>query len=149
MTTFIEIIDNLNFHLDKLLNELKSSPLIELKDVENINGIYVFYENDEALYVGRTNNNRMRERIKEHYKRYSNKNSATFAFLIARQNKMNSTLSTIETNEEDFFIRAKERVSKMKIKFIKVDDPIIQTILEPYIAFKLKTTETYNSFKTH
>lgn len=145
MLQFQDIADNLDQYLKQTLNELNKSDFIDVNNIKNINGIYVFYDNETPIYVGRTNNMRMRDRIKEHSRKSSNKNSATFAFLIAKKN----------TNKNDFkaydneFTNAKEQVSKMRIKIIEVNDPIIQTILEPYIAFHLDTISGYNSFRAH
>lgn len=46
------------------------------------------------------------------------------------------------------FSEAKSRVSRMTVKFIEIDDPIIQTIFELYAALALETLE-YNDFDTH
>ena len=148
MKKFEEIADNLQKYLEILLEELNNSGFNDIKSIENINGLYVFYENNIAVYVGRTNRNRMKQRIKEHSAAYSNKNSATFAFKIAKEIKRQPELKDIDAKDPDFLL-AKERVSKMQVKHIVVNDPIIQTILEPYLAFKLKTMEKYNDFMTH
>ena len=65
----------------------------------------------------------------------SNKNSATWAFRIAKDIKQDDTLSEIDTYDVDF-LSAKERISKMKIKYVKIEDPIIQTIFEAYLVIK-------------
>lgn len=148
MKNFKDIANNLNQHLDELTEKLKNSKAIAKEELKNINGIYAFYENDKPIYVGRTNRNRMRKRIQEHSMKSSNQNSATFAFRMAKEMKNDNSLSKIETYDPDF-VKAKERVSKMQIKFVEIDDPIIQTILEPYVAYKLGTLNQYNDFVTH
>lgn len=146
MKDFSDIIDNLNIHLENLFSKLQSSKFHKSVDsIENINGIYVFYENGQPIYVGRTNRKRMKKRIAEHFKPYSNKNSATFAYLLAQEMK-NSPSSDIQAYDPDF-LKAKERVSRMEIRTIEIDDPIVQTIFEPYAAHKLYTLR-YNSFHT-
>lgn len=144
---FSEIVDDLNGTLNGFLKTLIRSEYIDRNDLKNINGIYVFYENDKPVYVGRTNKNRMRKRIQEHSRLSSNKNSASFAFLLYNYNKKNKQ-KEVEVYNPDF-LKAKERISKMKIKILEINDPIIQTILEPYIAFKLETTSKHNKFITH
>lgn len=144
---FYEIVDNLNERLNEFLKTLTSSGYIDRDNLENINGIYVFYENDKPVYVGRTNKNRMRKRIQEHSRLSSNKNSASFAFLLYNYNKKYKE-KKVEVYNPDF-VKAKKRISKMKIRILEINDPIIQTILEPYIAFKLETTSKYNKFITH
>jgi hypothetical protein len=130
------------------LTQLTKSELKTKSQIEKINGIYVFYEADKPLYVGRTNKNRMRSRIMEHSAPYSNQNSATFAFRLAIEDIGDIKLSKIDSKHEKF-LAAKERVSKMKIRCIEIDDPIIQTIFEPYVAVKLETIGKYNHFTTH
>ena len=44
-------------------------------------------------------------------------------------------------------LAAKERVSNMQVKYIEMEDPVEQTILEVYAAESLTTP--YNSFRTH
>lgn len=146
MRNFEEIIDSLQEHLEFLYTEINKSDYKSIEKIENTDGIYVFYENEVPVYVGRTNRKRMKKRIKEHYAPYSNKNSASFAFRIVNGLK-NDRFK--ESNAEDEFLKAKERVSKMQVKTIEIHDPIIQTIFEPYLAFKLNTIEKYNSFHTH
>ena len=46
-------------------------------------GIYLFSDGDSHLYVGRTN--RLRKRLSEHCRKGSTHNSASFAFLLARE----------------------------------------------------------------
>ncbi len=148
MTTFSEIADNLDDYLDSCVSQLINTPVIPIKDVMNINGIYVFYEDGKPIYVGRTNKNRMRKRLQEHMASYSNQNSSTFAFQLYKDMVGDKTLSKVETKDH-VFLEAKLRVSKMEIRVIEIEDPIIQTILEPYMAYKLGTLDGYNSFMTH
>ena len=78
---FKEIIDQ----FPELMQQLVDSPLRQrnsLGDIPN-KGIYVFYENEEPIYVGRSN--RMKDRIQEHGRKSSYHNSATFAFILAKE----------------------------------------------------------------
>lgn len=147
----ISEINNIHEYFDELHQRVVESEFIDIKKIENINGFYVFYEENEAQYVGRTNQGRMKKRLEEHSARYSNQNSATFAFRIAKKEKDQPELKTIATYD-DVFVKAKNRVGNMKIKVIEVNNPIIQTMFEPYLAFKLKTLVSdgkYNDFNTH
>jgi len=45
------------------------------------------------------------------------------------------------------FLKAKERVSKMQVRYLEVNDPIMQTFLEIYCTLELETP--YNDFETH
>lgn len=142
-----EIADKIQEHFDELYREIINSDFKHIDEIENINGIYVFYEKGKARYVGRTNRSRMKKRIQGHSSRSSHHSSASFAFRIAKETKKNLDLKKIDTYDPDF-LKAKERVEKMKIKIVMVNDPIIQTMFEPYLAYRLKTKK-YNTFMTH
>ncbi len=81
--------------------------------------------------------------------------SATFAFNLAKEAAIkkgidvnNKSRVNLERDSafSNLYTEAKERVSKMSIKVIKIDDPIIQTVFEVYASIKLKT---FNEFDTH
>ena len=81
--------------------------------------------------------------------------SATLAFLLALNDAKRVGIDItrrrreIEADPEfrPIFLASKERVSRMKVQYIKVDDPVEQTILEVFVAESLATK--YNSFETH
>jgi predicted GIY-YIG superfamily endonuclease len=138
-----------------LMQQLANSPLRQrnsLGDIPN-KGIYVFYENEEPIYVGRSN--RMKDRIQEHGRKSSYHNSATFAFILAKEiaNEqgidINKTRNALESDStfRNIFLEQKERVSGMKVRVIEINDPIIQTIFEVYVSMELNTE--YNDFDTH
>ena len=116
-------------------------------------GIYVFYENECPIYVGRSN--RIRERLLEHSRPSSTHTSATFAFNLAKEDAIKKEIDVnnkarvhLETDSDfsSLFSEAKKRVSRMSIKVINIDDPIIQTIFEVYVSVKFNTL---NDFDTH
>jgi hypothetical protein len=117
-------------------------------------GIYVFYEDECPIYVGRTDG--MKRRLQEHGRPSSTHNSATFAFNIAEIEAVGKGIDVSRTRielEKDptfapLFRKAKERVSGMGVRVVEVDDPIIQTLLEVYATIVLNTKE-YNRFDTH
>jgi len=148
---FKEIIDQ----FPELMQQLVVSPLRQRNSLGDIpkKGIYVFYENEEPIYVGRSN--RMKDRIQEHGRKSSYHNSATFAFILSKE-KANEQGIDIKKNRDalesdstfsDIFIKQKERVSRMKVRVIEITDPIIQTIFEVYVSMELNTE--YNDFDTH
>lgn len=114
-------------------------------------GVYVFFEDNTPIYVGRSN--RLKKRLKEHSQRSSDHYSATLAFRIAKQNT--STLQKKQTNEQlmkdrDFvkeFEAAKDRIARTKIRVIEIEDQIEQALFEIYAALTLNTR--YNDFSTH
>jgi hypothetical protein len=118
-------------------------------------GIYVFSEHHRHLYVGRTN--RMRRRLQEHSRPSSTSDSAPFAFTLARKNTGRRRASYVPDGsrrhlERDprfraAFIKAKERVRGMDVRFVQEGDPTRQALLELYVAIALGTP--YNNFDTH
>lgn len=132
----------------------RSSP-VSVNEIKNIpkQGIYVFYEDNKPIYVGRSRN--LSQRFKQHGQQSSNHNSATFAFMIAKRDAEKEKVDLTKTREvlqndptfSPLFKKAKERVSKMKVQVIAVEDPIEQTLFEVYAALELNTP--YNDWKTH
>lgn len=148
---FDEMIDQLPLLLEQLVN----SPSKNRDTLGTLpqKGIYVFYENECPIYVGRSN--RIRGRLQEHSRPSSTHNSATFAFNLAKEAAIKKEIDVnnkarlhLETDSDfsSLFSEAKKRVSRMSIKVIGIDDPIIQTIFEVYVSVKLNTL---NDFDTH
>jgi hypothetical protein len=116
-------------------------------------GVYVFCENANALYVGRSNN--IQQRRKQHTGDGSQPNQAVFATLIAsketkrivdyRKGARERRLADDEFM--DAFKRAKARVRAMDFRAVEECDQIRQALLEVYCAITLKTE--YNDFGTH
>ena len=148
---FKEIIDQ----FPELMQQLVNSPLklqSNLGDIPN-KGIYVFYENEKPIYVGRSN--RMKNRIKEHGWKSSQNNKAPFAFNLAKKIANEEDMDINKTRDEldkdstfsNLFSKQKEGVSEMKVRVIEINDPIIQTIFEVYVSMEFNTE--YNDFDTH
>jgi predicted GIY-YIG superfamily endonuclease len=116
-------------------------------------GIYMFLQNGQVLYVGRTN--RLRKRLQYHIR--NNHNQATFAFLLARHStgqkkasykkagSRNDLLNNNEFREE--FDKARRSIREMDLKFIEERDPTKQALLEICVA--MKTRAKYNDFDNH
>ncbi len=108
---------NLVNQLPQILEFLVHSPLKPWGYLGTLpqKGIYVFYENDTPIYVGRTN--RMRSRLKEHGSPSSGHNKAPFAFNMAKNEaikqglKVDVSRSELENNIdfEPLFQAAKQR----------------------------------------
>lgn len=153
---FKKIVDKFPSLMEQLVNS-PAKPWSNLNGLPS-RGIYVFYENKKAMYVGRTNRtnrtNRMRSRIQEHGRPSSTHNSASFAFNLAKEDAKKKGIDVelsrigLEKNQNfiDLFLKAKERVSKMLVRVIEIDDPIIQTIFEVYVHMELNTK--YNTWDT-
>lgn len=142
--------------LPGFMESLRKSPCFERKDSRQFpdKGIYVFFENGKPLYVGRSE--KMRKRIMQHGRRSSGHNSATFAFLLAKEKAHQSGINAqglrgaVENDGafRQIYYEMKDRVSKMKIKVVEVTDPVEQTLFEVYAALELKT-QRYNEWGTH
>ena len=123
-------------------------------DIPN-SGIYILYDNGNAIFVGRTN--RMKLRLKEQCRMSSNHNTASLAFKIAREATINKKATytsdksrkalEIDPYFKAEFQRAKQRISSMDVKIIKEEDPVRQCLLQIYTA--LATGAKYNDFETH
>ena len=142
--------------LPTLMFQLSSSQLRPWSNLGDLppKGIYVFYEDNVPIYVGRTN--RIRKRIKEHGQLSSGHNKAPFAFNIAKKEakalgiELTATRDILNQNTEfvELFLNAKKRVSNMSLRVVEIHDPIVQTIFEVYASMELETDD-YNSFENH
>jgi hypothetical protein len=141
--------------MPELLRSLEESEAFEVANMTGAipkSGVYVFYENDRPMYVGRSNS--MRSRILRHGRQSSGHNQATFAFILAKE-QMKVDKKTSTTREElerapgfdQAFFEARQRVREMRIRVIPIDDQIVQALFEIYAALALKTP--YNDFGTH
>ena len=118
-------------------------------------GVYLFTEHGEHLYVGRSN--RLKKRIPLHYRRASKHSSAAFAFRLARKATRREVASyktegsrkqlAAEQSFARAFLRAKERIRRMEVRFVEENDQLRQTLLEIYAAAVLPTP--FNDFDTH
>lgn len=119
-------------------------------------GIYVFYEQDRPLYVGRSNT--LRKRIQQHCRPASTHNQATFAYRIAATqlglpragyHPDDSRARRLAENASlrEAFSVAKTRIRGMSIRTLRVDDPRQQALFELYVAIVLDTP--YNDFDNH
>jgi predicted GIY-YIG superfamily endonuclease len=141
--------------LPKLMEQLKNSNLIPTNSLQTVpaKGIYVFYENEKPVYVGRSNN--IKARIQHHCRPSSGHGSATFAFILAREDadklgintKIERKILEVESRFSDLYSKAKTRVSRMHVKAVEIDDPILQTLFEVYAVVDLQTK--YNVFDNH
>ena len=151
---FKNIMDELPALMERLK---KSTPFMKYDLKPTLSqGIYVFYEGDRPMYVGRSGREgRFKQRIMEHSRPRSGHNTATFAFLIAKKDAENTGIDLNKSRDdlqgdsdfEPLYTKAKERVSKMQARVIEIPDSITQTLFEVYAALELKTP--YNEWGTH
>ena len=129
--------------------------------IKSDKGIYVFYEDEKPLYVGRTD--QMAERLLNHGRTPSANapSSATFALILAKDEfkKANSIAHSLfgkqlaqDLNEDSsekikLWREATERVKRMSARVVEVQHPHVQAVLEVYVHEKLETP--FNSFANH
>lgn len=118
-------------------------------------GIYLFSENGEHLYIGRTRN--LRSRYSQHSRPSSKHNNAPFAFKLAKKalgiGKASyrpgegSRLGLSENTEFALaFSQALARIRAMEFRFVEETDPTAQCLLEVYASVALQTP--HNDFET-
>jgi len=148
--------DQLVAEMPKLLKHLENQPFLTRDDLIDIpeKGVYVFYENGKAIYVGRSN--RLKSRIQEHGRESSMHNSASLAFRIAKEEMARHSNIPKDVTRKDLesapgfselFFKARARVAQMKIRVVGIDDQVTQALFEIYAALTLNTK--YNDFRTH
>ena len=151
---FKEIVES----LDPKLKALVAMPPVTRDQLpQNMpkQGIYLFSEGQEHLYVGRSDN--IRKRLGLHCRASSQHNQATFAFRIARgKTGRTDATYTVEgsrralLSDSEFleaFERSKQAIRAMDIRFVEEKDPTRQALLEIYAATALETK--YNDFENH
>jgi hypothetical protein len=115
--------------------------------------IYVFLEEDRAIHVGRTRN--LRQRVAGHIS--SSHYSASFAFKETRRitDNLKASYKSVgsrsalfaESTFRNEFDKQLVRLRTCTIKFLIVDDPVDQYLLELYAALEYGTSLT--EFDTH
>jgi hypothetical protein len=151
---FTEAISGLHGQLEQLMS---SEPFTFSNKPRKLpmSVVYVFSEGSAPLYVGRSN--RFSQRLGNHCRMGSQANQSSFAFKLARE-AAGITAAAYSGDETraalmlrpDFvagFSAAKERLNKMKIRFVEESNQVQQALLEIYCAVGLKTR--YNQFGTH
>lgn len=134
---------------------MKPVSVVTLPKELPLSGVYLFSEGEKHLYVGRTNT--IRKRLQNHCRPSSGHNSATFAFRLARElTGLNQATYTAKGSrsalENDLvfgpvFIKQKQRVRNMQVRFVAEPEPMRQALLEMYVAVSLGTP--HNDFDNH
>jgi predicted GIY-YIG superfamily endonuclease len=146
---------------DLLMGEVKSlhNQLMQMASVTRDNlgecdypGVYLFTEEERHLYVGRTRG--LRARLLQHSR--PSVKDAPFAFRLAREStgRLKASYRTegsrkaldIDPAFRQHFAEAKMRISKMAIRYVRVEDDLTQALLEIYTSTVLGSP--YNEFRT-
>lgn len=138
-----------------LYEKFSKQQMVSIASLPKKPGVYVFYKDNQPIYVGRADN--IRERISGHTRPGSNHNSANFAFNLTKlefaEKLKESKLGRQALIEmPDFlnkFVKFKIELSASLLKYIEIENDIIQTMFEPYLALKLGTYPVNNNFDNH
>ena len=119
-------------------------------------GVYLFTENGNHLYVGRSN--KMRLRYGRHCNPGATHRMAAFAFKLAREatGKITASYKPGEDSRKGLMLNpgfraafdaAKSRIRQMDFRFVEETDQNAQALLEIYCTLALNAK--YNDFNTH
>jgi hypothetical protein len=152
----IRDFDQLMADVKRLHGELVAMPSVTRDSLGDCDypGVYLFTERGKDLYVGRTKRP-LKKRLKDHSP--SRMTDAPFAFRLARETTgmlkasyKADALSRKQLQMNPAFIKAflaaAERIGKMSIRYVQVDDATTQALLEIYTATVLGAP--YNEFTT-
>ena len=155
-TRFREVMDKMPRYMDELVN-CKVLAMYTTADrralrrrLPSTKGVYVLYERDKPMYVGRSDN--LADRLLTHGRPSSDSETASFAFNMAKEQFPSITSMSRNDLQSDekfqpLYDAAKERVRRMVVRVVGVLDPIEQTILEVCAHMELNTP--FNSFENH
>jgi hypothetical protein len=166
LARFDALRERLAPELDKLL-ECAAHTRNKIPGVKHIAvpkkpGVYLFTEDGEHRYIGRSRN--LNSRFGQHIQESAGENSAPFAFNIARRDALEAgfpvdgrtrkNLGTDPEFKKRFFMPAKRRVRGMDFRFVILDpeEPGVHTfstVFEVYAAMVLGTDGDFNLFHTH
>ena len=151
---FAQIVSTLEPKLQELLATAPINPLRLPRNFPAA-GVYLFTENGQHLYVGRSSD--LRFRIQTHTRPSAGTNQAAFAYRLARQVAGIVKVAYKKlAPEEDWSLRepflsafpaSKQRIRAMELRAIPEPDPLAQMLLEVYVAAALGTP--HNDFDNH
>lgn len=144
--------------LPDLLERLLTAEPVRVAEVPSTMpkcGVYLLSEGPSHLYVGRSN--RLRSRMRDHGNPSSPHTKSAFAFRLAREATGRTAVAYKPAGSRKHlmqdpvfsaaFVKAKERIAVMDVRWVEVTDPVRQSLLEMYAALALKTP--YNAFDNH
>ena len=147
---FNEIINGFDLKYRRIKKH-KSSISDFLKQNEKFKGLYVFFIENEAIYVGIAKN--IRHRIMQHVNG-SHHSTSTFAYKIAKMILKEEKGITYSGTKKDYFEKnldsiknIKETLKKLNVSTIKIEDDDELALFEIYCSMKFETT--LNTFETH
>lgn len=121
----------------------------ELK-IEDFSGCYVFMEEKKPLYVGISRG--VLNRLLQHLNHLS-QNSSPWVFRMAAKvhgevDGLTRAQAMMDERFKKIFLTEQERVRKMNIAWVKIENDLVLYLFEAYAAMKLDTA-IWNTFRTH
>ena len=151
-------IDRIYSQMPQLLHQLlaaPSAPRASHSPISRKPGIYLFTDpRSRPRYVGQTRN--LRTRLRQHTNPKGTHNSATLAFLMARQEAPEHNIPVAGRTRTELqadpafgslFELTIRGIAEWPVQFITLQDSIRRTYLEVYVHMALGTD--MNSFETH
>ena len=146
----VAAFDDLIARLEPLLEELWEAPAAPRADhgtIPAVPGVYLFTRRDEPVHVGQAPD--LRRRLAEHCRPSSGHTKATLAFEIAKRAatregiEVDGPPARLATSDDfsPFFVRAKEAVSELPVRFVEVDSRELRAVFEVYGALALGTVD--------
>ncbi len=139
--------DGMALEMPRLLRKLTESPPLARNNLSSLSprGVYVFYEAETPLYVGHSN--RLKSCLLDHGRMGATYQQAPLAFNLAKEQAVSQGIGISQSPEqlvndptfEGLFTKAKKRVSRMSIRTLRLDNPVMQALFEVYVALALKT----------
>ena len=140
-------------NMEPLLQKLSESRLHSRETFKDLpkQGVYVFYDGEKPVYVGRSSRQTIGKRLQQHTNPSSRENQAVFAFRLLQERVGERTGHGSPLTRPQFaekydeeFTQAKKKVASMKVRAIAITDPATRAVFEIYAAVALNTP--YNSF---
>ncbi len=146
VAAFDELIARLEPLLERLW-EAPAAPRAEHGGIPAAPGIYLFTRHDEPVHVGQAPD--LRRRLAEHCRPSSGHTKATLAFEIAKRAAIREGVEVdrpparLATSDDfsPYFVRAKEAVAELPVRFIEVESRELRTVFEVYGAMALGTVD--------
>lgn len=152
--TFRAFTENLHPKFEALMEQAPMSNGLLRPEIRG-SGVYLFSENGQSLYVGRTRD--VRRRYGQHTRPSSKDNTAPFAYKLACE-ATNAPKASYRPGENSrdgrmqnpefvaAFAASLARVRAMDFRFVEETDPTAQCLLEIYVS--VVCGSPYNDFST-
>jgi hypothetical protein len=146
--------DKLVKEMPQLLERLKKQHPRSRTELAGIptQGVYVLYEENKVLYVGRSNH--LKTRIQQHGRASSRQHVAPFAYKLGvemiKSRGVDISPYSRKQLEKKFskdFAEARRRIAEMRVRLIEIREQEKQALFEIYATIELRSR--YNDFDTH